>query len=93
MNKLDLAKSLATKMSVTQRSSARFLNALQEVMADELRQNGTIMLQGFGSFSPWAQTERPGRNPRNGTSCIIEARTSVKFKPGKDLLELLNSDK
>lgn len=93
MNKVELAKSLAVKMSTTQCYSIRFLSALQEILADELQQNGTIMLQGFGSFSPWEQTERAGRNPRTGAPCLIRKRTSVKFKPGKDLLELLNTEK
>ena len=35
-------------------------------------------------------TKRSGRNPRTGVPCVIEARTSVKFKPGKFLLEALN---
>lgn len=93
MNKVELAKRLAVKMSTTQCYSIHFLSALQEILADELQQNGTIMLQGFGCFSPWEQTERAGRNPRTGTPCMIRKRTSVKFKPGKDLLELLNTEK
>lgn len=91
MNKSDLAKCLAEKMSVSQRLSTHFLDALQEVIADELCQNGTIMLKGFGNFAPWEQAERLGRNPRNGASCTITARISVKFKPGKELLRQLNA--
>lgn len=51
------------------------------------------MLQGFGCFSLWKQTARPGRNPRNGVGCTIEARNSIKFKPGKELLKILNTKK
>lgn len=92
MNKTELAKCLAERMSITQSSSRCFLNALEEVLTGELRQNGSVMLQGFGTFTPWEQTERPGRNPRTGTPCAIRARTSVKFKPGKNLLEVLNTE-
>ena len=59
-------------------------------MADELSKDGSIMLQGFGSFSSWKQTERLGRNPCTGISVLIKPRTSVKFRPGKELLQLLN---
>lgn len=51
------------------------------------------MLQGFGTFSSWKQAERLGRNPRTGISVLIKSRTSVKFRPGKDLLRLLNDRK
>lgn len=93
MNKATLVQQVADRMSVTQRDSLRFINTLQEIVASELKENSTIMLQGFGTFSPWEQTERTGRNPRTGIPCTIPSRVSVKFKPGKQLLEALNDTK
>lgn len=90
MNKFELAKCLAEKLSVTQKLSTDFLNAMQEIVADELSRDEKVLLKGFGSFTSWKQTERSGRNPRNGTPHMIEPRTSVKFKPGKELLKRLN---
>ena len=89
MNKTDLVIVLAEKMGIPQSQSRQFLNAFQEVLSDTLKEE-VIMLQGFGTFEPWKQTARPGRNPRTGEPCMIEPRTSVKFKPGKFLLEALN---
>ena len=93
MNKSDLMCEIAEKMSISQKESLRFINIFEEVMASELLKDGSIMLQGFGTFSSWKQTERLGRNPRTGISVLIKPRTSVKFKPGKDLLKLLNGQK
>lgn len=90
MNKSDLIRQIAEKMSITQKESLHFINTFEDVMADELSKDGSIMLQGFGSFSSWKQTERLGRNPRTGISVLIKPRTSVKFRPGKELLQLLN---
>ncbi|WP_293717174.1 HU family DNA-binding protein [uncultured Parabacteroides sp.] len=90
MNKADLVNELAEKMGIPQYQSRQFLNAFQEVVK-EILQKDTVSLQGFGSFEPWEQTERPGRNPRTGLACMIKPRTSVKFKPGKLLLQALNS--
>lgn len=89
MNKTDLVNAVAEKMNIPQYQSRQFLNTLQEVLKESLGHEA-IALQGFGTFEPWSQTERQGRNPRTGTPCVIEARTSVKFKPGKFLLEALN---
>lgn len=90
MNKADLVNVLAEKMQITQSQSRQFLNTFQEVLAEAIKQDTPIMLQGFGTFTPWQQKEREGRNPRTGISCVIPARTSVKFKPGKFLLAALN---
>jgi len=93
MNKTELTKQVAAEMSITQREAQRFINVILRTMQDELRENNCMVLQGFGTFSPWEQTERIGRNPRTGTACSIPSRTSVKFKPGKVLLKVLNEVK
>lgn len=90
MNKADLVNELAVKMHVTQEQSRKFVNTFQVVLTEAIKQNTSVVLQGFGSFIPWKQSEREGRNPRTGISCMIPPRTSVKFKPGKFLLEELN---
>lgn len=93
MNKSDLTREIAEKMSISQKDSLRFINIFEDVMASELLKDGSIMLQGFGTLSSWKQAERFGRNPRTGISVLIKSRTSVKFKPGKELLRLLNDRK
>lgn len=90
MNKNDLIKEISCQLSITQVESLRFLNAWQDIVERELEKGGDVMLQGFGSFSLWKQTERLGRNPRNGVPCVIRPRFSVKFRPGKTFLSKLN---
>ncbi|MFV0583380.1 MAG: HU family DNA-binding protein [Parabacteroides gordonii] len=91
MNKNDLVNKLAEKLGIPHYISRKYVNAFEEVVSEALKQDDAIMLQGFGSFEPWKQTKRAGRNPRTGETCMIEPRTSVKFRPGKFLLENLNS--
>ena len=50
-----------------------------------------IVLVGFGTLIPRPQTQRLARNPKTGTPVMIPARTTVKFKPGKFLLEAMNA--
>ena len=90
MNKRQLVNKVAKKLGITHIASQKYMNALQEVIGDTLLQNEDIQLTGFGTFFPWEQTERPARNPKTGTPCVIIPRTSVKFKPGKFLLKKLN---
>lgn len=91
MNKAELITAISAKMSVPQVEARRFVNAFEEALAEELEQEGTLLLQGFGTFVPWQQAARMGRNPRTGEICPIRQRVSVKFKPGKLLLDRLNS--
>ena len=90
MNKAELVNEVAAKMGISQCQSRQFINVFQEVLTDALKQDSPLVLQGFGTFEPWAQKEREGRNPRTGITCLIAPRTSVKFKPGKLLLKTLN---
>lgn len=93
MNKLELSKQIASRMSVSVQLSQTFLKTFEEVIGDSIEGEDKIILQGFGSFKLWYQTERPGRNPKTGDSKLVHARTSIKFKPGKALLEKLNRGK
>ncbi|MDD4515818.1 HU family DNA-binding protein [Massilibacteroides sp.] len=92
MNKAELTKNLANRMSVTQSQSQKFLDTFQEILSEELKKDNNLSLLGFGVFSPWKQTERIGRNPRTGVECVIKPRLSVKFKPATRFLETLNDE-
>ncbi|MCS2892284.1 HU family DNA-binding protein [Parabacteroides faecis] len=90
MNKSDLIKSISNRTEYTETVCRNMVEALMAILAEELDEGNGIVLQGFGSFSPWHQTGRAGRNPRTGKTCMITPRISVKFKPGKLLLRKLN---
>lgn len=90
MNRRELVRIMADKLSVTQTEAMRFALAWEEIIAKALVEEGSVGLSGFGILTAWEQVERMGRNPRNGEQCMIHPRTSVKFKPGKFLLENLN---
>lgn len=90
MNKANLIKSIALRTGTTECQSKKMLEAFIKTLEEELDAGNGIILQGIGTFSPWYQSKRLGRNPRTGTSCEIAPRTSVKFKPGKLLLQWLN---
>lgn len=92
MNKAEFKKQLATRLSLPQYVTNDIIDACTEIIARSLKEGDPVALQGFGVFTPWQQTERLGRNPRTGVDCMIAPRTSVKFKPGKFLLEKLNKD-
>ncbi len=64
-----------------------------EIVTEKMSQNEEIALIGFGTLIPRPQSSRMARNPKTGTPVRIKARTTVKFKPGKFLLEAINGKK
>lgn len=93
MNKSELARQIACKMDISRAEAMRYIETLKEVFAETFQTDDNIVIQNFGSFSIWKQTERPGRNPRTGAPALVPARKSIKFKPGQYLLDKLNADK
>ncbi|WP_288205275.1 HU family DNA-binding protein [uncultured Parabacteroides sp.] len=92
MNKNDLAKEIAGRMSVTATQAQRFIDTMDEVITESLKCNESVLIQNFGHYVPWKQAKRMGRNPRTGQECIIRERISVKFKPGKGLIDKINGE-
>lgn len=90
MNKRELAEEIAGRMSAPVTETLRFLDTMMDVIGESVSRKESVLLQNFGHFTSWEQSERMGRNPRTGKSCPIRKRMSVKFKPGKGLIEKIN---
>lgn len=90
MNKTEFIEQVAQRLNCSKGESAKYLTASLQVLAETLNKDERIAFIGFGTFTPWQQTERIGRNPQNGKPAVIKARKSVRFKAGKDLLQHLN---
>ncbi|RHJ90553.1 HU family DNA-binding protein [Parabacteroides bouchesdurhonensis] len=93
MNKAELIDALASKAKMQKLEAKKLLDAYIQVVTEQMSKNEEIALIGFGTLTPRAQTERLARNPKTGTPVMIPPRTTVKFKPGKYLLEAMNKKK
>ena len=56
MNRRELVKTLADKLSVTQAEAMRFVQAWEETTTEALESDGSLMLLGFGTLSAWEQS-------------------------------------
>lgn len=90
MNKGELVKAMSEKANLPKNSTEATLNALIEVVSDELKKGKKIQLVGFGNFEAKKRAERTGRNPQTGNFIKIPARMSPVFKAGKALKEFIN---
>ena len=90
MNKSELVSGMALKTSDSKTSTEKALNALIEIISDELKNGGKVQLVGFGTFETRNRAARKGRNPQTGAEMKIPASTSPIFKAGKALKETVN---
>jgi DNA-binding protein HU-beta len=90
MTKADLATLVAEK-GLTKKQAMEAVEATFEALKQAMSKGEKIQLVGFGSFQVRAKRARKGRNPQTGSEIIIAARKVLKFKPGKDLQQKVNS--
>ena len=89
MNRAELIEALAEKSGLSKQKAKKVLESYMEIVTEKMSQNEEIALIGFGTLIPRPQSSRMARNPKTGTPVRIKARTTVKFKPGKFLLEAI----
>lgn len=90
MNRQQLIQHISGQTGISHHQVQTVVTTLMQIATDVFRHDENLTLRGFGTFRPMQQTERPGRNPRTGQLAPVPARTTVRFRPGKDLLALLN---
>ncbi len=90
MTKKELASLLQVKgVFSTKADAERKLDAILDAMEETLVAGETINFIGWGKLEVVQRAPRMGRNPKTGEEVQIEARKSIRFKAGKNLLEKL----
>lgn len=79
----ELVSTLAEKTGITKAKAKEVLDAHAEVLIEELKQNGSVLLAGIGKLKLGERAERQGRNPATGEAITIKASKTVKFAGGK----------
>lgn len=90
MNKLELTKSVATKVGLTQKDAAVAVDAVIESIKEGMVEDGKVQIVGFGTFEVKERAEREARNPQTGEMMKVKACKTPKFKSGKALKEAVN---
>ena len=90
MNKSDLVAAIAEKAEMSKKDAEKALKAFEDVVTEELTNNGKVQLVGFGTFDVAERAAREGRNPQTGEDMIIAASKAPRFKAGKALKDAIN---
>lgn len=90
MKKSELIDAIAAKGGMTKADAGTALDAVFDVISDELVAGNKVAIPGFGSFEVSERAARQGRNPANGETIQIPASKVVKYKAGKGLKDKVN---
>lgn len=90
MNKKELVKAISEKLEITQKAAGEQLDAILDVIIEELANGGEVKISGFGTFSVAERAAREGRNPATGETIQIAASRAPKFKAAKALKDVVN---
>ena len=90
MNKTELIEHIAKSADISKVAAARSLDAVIDAVTTSLKNNDSVTLVGFGTFSVGERAARSGRNPRTGEVIKIKSAKVPKFRAGKLLKDAVN---
>jgi len=93
MNKSELINSLSEETTFSKRDVARVLESFTRIVERALKTGGKVAITGFGSFTVSRRPARKGINPATKERIDLPEIHVPKFKPGKNLKELVRSVK
>ncbi len=89
MTKAELIAQVAAEAQVRKVDAEKAINSLIRIISETLKGKSRLALAGFGTFQVSERKAREGRNPQTGSPIKIPATKVVKFKPGKQLKEMV----
>lgn len=85
VTKTQLIAEISQSMGVTQIQAEKFLKSFTEVTTQNLINNNTVTITGFGSFRKVVRSARNGVNPKTKEPIQIPESITVSFRAGKSL--------
>ena len=91
MNKSDLIDNISNKSDrFTQDDIEKSISSILKLITQSLSNKYRVEVRNFGTFSIRSREERLSRNPKTGTSILVEAKNHPYFRASKNLKQSLN---
>jgi len=91
MTRNQLAKVVARRTGIAEADARSALAAVLERVAAALCEGRRVELRGLGTLRPRYYPGYTGRDPRNGDEVEIPPKVLPAYRPGRELLQRLNS--
>lgn len=93
ITKKELAERIADRTGQKRAAVRDTLQAILEEIVDELAAGRRIEFRDFGVFEVKVRASRTAQNPRTLERVVVPERRSVRFKPGKNMRDLVESER
>lgn len=90
MNKTEFVSALKAKTGFTNEQAYKAIDAVFDVIADELENGGSVNIQSFGTFEIHERAARKGINPQTKQPIDISASKAPAFRVSYKLKERVN---
>ncbi len=89
MNKAELINAVAESADISKAAAGRAIDGMTVAVSNALKNDESVTLVGFGTFSVRERAARKGRNPQTGEEINIKAAKLPVFKAGKTLKDTI----
>jgi len=89
MNKSELVSEVAKKTGLSTRETEAGIQTMLDAITTEITKGGKVTLTGFGTFEIGNRKARAGVNPRTGDRIQIAATKMPRFKPSRNLRNMI----
>tara|TARA_B110000003_G_scaffold271883_1_gene306784 strand:+ start:801 stop:1079 length:279 start_codon:yes stop_codon:yes gene_type:complete len=91
MNKSDLLRKLKVKRNAfLEEDLEDSINSILNFISSTLEESNRVEIRNFGTFSARKREKRLSRNPKTGTTVLVEPKYHPYFRASKNLKESLN---
>ncbi|MCF8106556.1 MAG: integration host factor subunit beta [Desulfohalobiaceae bacterium] len=90
MNKSQLIKTLAERLSISMEEATIIVSTFFDSIKEALKNGKRVEIRGFGSFKIKEYQGYTGRNPSTGELVKVKPKKLPFFRVGKGLREYLN---
>ena len=91
MNKSNLLEKLKLKKNLfSEEDLESSINLILQFISSTLGEANRVEIRNFGTFSARKREKRLSRNPKTGTSVLVESKNHPYFRASKNLKKSLN---
>ena len=88
---MQLLKKISAKTdSLNEEDLEKSVNIILNLISNTLNDGNRIEIRNFGTFSTRKREKRISRNPKTGTSVLVEEKSHPYFRASKNLKNSLN---
>ena len=83
MTKSEIAGKISERTGIERTTTIAVIESFMMEVKESVKNNESVFLRGFGTFSAKKRKEKTGRNISKNTTIIIPSHYSPSFKPSK----------